>query len=190
MHTRKRPNKTPNGTPIHRCKNIRSTTISDPSGTPRHPRLAARPTPGLSRGPLKRKAIHGFRESYHQLVGRHICRLHAHHCFCDRVSYLLPDGSGAARLWQPGDVDEGHVISVLARATGRTPEIAEATKLPYVRTRLAVHSQRVPSARMATEQIRLATELNAAKFSWARRVGQDHTSVLRASTIKHLNSCR
>ena len=42
---------------------------------------------------------------------------------------------------------------------------------------------------MATEQIRLATELNAAKFSWARRVGQDHTSVLRASTIKHLNSC-
>ena len=63
----------------------------------------------------KRKAIHGFRESYHQLVGRHVCRLHAHHCFCDRVSYLLPDGSGAARLWQPGDVDEGHVISVLGR---------------------------------------------------------------------------
>ena len=72
----------------------------------------------------KRKAIHGFRESYHQLVGRHVCRLHAHHCFCDRVSYLLPDGSGAARLWQPGDVDEGHVISVLARAArldGRRP---------------------------------------------------------------------
>ena len=73
-------------------------------------------------------------------------------------------------------MDEGHVISVLARAARLdgtdAAEIAE-----------------VPSARMATEQIRLATELNAAKFSWARRVGQDHTSVLRASTIKHLNSC-